>query len=281
MEPDQIKDAIEGFDTIITGMREELRQAQVGYQNAGVASSGDYLNKIKEFNSKIRQAEKEKKILQDELMDSVRQEKLFIFVISSTKQKVEPHLGQDLIKLVPQGTYSVVECSDWQPYEIEPVSVKQLIGSMRDNYGFGDRIIDVYLDGCIDTDLRVAIDLNRENTIAIVDLLAIHKDNEKTVALFNTTSIFALIIPFSRRLNAELQTFMEGQRSRIFDIPEGIYARPDLANFYNGAVAEQREFTKTLYQVVGRRLRIKNAISDKTSKADSDIKNSAQRVINP
>ena len=249
--------------------------------NAGIATTGDYKNKIAVNQRNIAYFEEKIEKLQATLTagKDPEEEKLFIYVISSTKEKIESHLGDELKKLLPPLTYSPDDCCNWHPYEIKPLSIQQLIDSLRERYGFGQRVIDCYIDGHQDAKTRAAIDDRKCHSIAIVDLLAIHEENQQNAVLFNTRNVHALIFPFPRQLDGSLQKHMELQRARYFDIPEINAEEPEQVSFYCPAVSEQRDLLKILFQIIGKKLSIRNKISDMQTADDFLRAKSVQRVI--
>jgi len=281
MDQNFIQISIDSCRSMIEGLKNDLKVYEQRFRNAGIGDRGDYKNKIDQTIQTIAELETKVQEMEAELQSGEveKEEKLFIYVISSTKAKIESHLGEELKHFLPPDAHSPGGCCDWHPYQIRPLSIKALIDTFRDQHGFGNRLEDHYIDGQQDLDTMVAIDEHKLNTIAIVDLLSIHKDNMQNVVFFNTRNIHALIIPFPRQLDAVLQKYMEEQRTLHFSIPERIADNPDDMTFYHPSVPEQRNFQNILFTIVGKKLKIRNQIKDKMLATDVLRSLSVERVI--
>jgi hypothetical protein len=280
MDQATTRKSIADYQAAIGKISEENSRLLDELGDAGVATRGYYQNKINLNLKNLAFFEGQIEKLEATLNGkNPEQQKLFIYVISSTKEKIESHLGEELKKHLPPLTHSPDGCCSWHPYEIKPLSIQQLINSIRDKYGFGERMVDYYIDGRQDAKTRMAFDDNRSFSIVIVDLLSIHEENLENVVLFNTRNVHALIFPFPRQMHSSLQKFMEGQRTRHFDIPEYVAEGTEQANFYRPAVSEQRDLTNILFQIIVKKLSIRNEISDMQSADDLLRSRSVQRVI--
>jgi len=197
---------------------------------------------------KIKNKEKDLEELENKIRDLKKNEpednpakpgssKLYIYVITGTNARIKCALAAEEMKklylsLDPLNHDDNDRCK-WLPFLREKIYIKDLLESLKnDGYKFsvyyldGYRFADYKKDGyefAVDEDDLVgrigeAIEDNIDNTIAIVDLLAIDNENEDLARLFDKPQILRVVTPICRFLPNELQSLMIKKREAVFRI---------------------------------------------------------------
>jgi len=260
----------------------------VEYQvEAGVGTAGDIDIQIKRKEELIEE-------LQNKINGKVQTEgnatgaansKLYIYVITGTNARIKCALGaEDMNKLYLSLNPLNHDDKDrwkWLPFSRENICIKELLESLKnDGYKFsvyyldGYRFADYKKDGyefAVDEDDLVgrigeAIEDNIDNTIAIVDLLAIDNENEDLARLFDKPKILRVVTPICRFLPNELQSLMIKKREEVFRILKVKLSKGAFDRFQE---ASEKMFLKNeLTRVIKEKNQFYNRISDAGSEAE-------------
>ncbi|MGB1206991.1 MAG: hypothetical protein ACPG5B_15200 [Chitinophagales bacterium] len=136
--------------------------------------------------------------LNKEVAKTPDQIQIYCYVITSTQETIKQNIGDTCFCLIEDDRYHKTDCDKWKPYS-NSQNIADILKAYKRHYRFSEWYIHNYAQKMMDACL-LHLDDNLANSIAILDVLSIDKQNEKLVSKFDTKKAGGLIMPFCRTL---------------------------------------------------------------------------------
>ncbi len=187
-----------------------------------------------------------------------------VYILTSTDSILSNHLRPNLYKLLGSPVRYKSKHSEWLPFSGRPLSIEAIMSDLEEN---GCVFQLVYVteissekekqDWIIDLDFKI------EQTVAIIDLLAINENNEVIAAAFNNRRIKRVSLPIDKYLDKNIQEYMEQTRDRIYTRLNHLRVQED-RNFdlYDRDVGVLDTLVITLMRILPRRMKNKRLDSN-------------------
>ncbi len=220
---------------------EDLLERQ---RNAGPGTEGDYKNLIL-TNDNERSTTKKKIELLKNQEQNIEPETLFIYIITNTNEGIRSAIGTDLFDVLNPTNHDNEDCTKWIPFTRDKISICELIGELRNRgYVFKEE----YLTGNIGAKKEVRIEDDLHISIAVIDLLALDKENEKIAGIFNNKLACSVITPIADSLHEKVKEFMIQKRKAVFTRLEYRIANLDIDS-YNPEITGKLTFINILHRI--------------------------------
>ena len=228
---------------------EELKQLYEERASSGVASGGDYDNKIKNHSRELEKLNLE--IRKYENASTPDDIKIFFYVIVSNKVKIGKTLGKDCSCHLNDDRYHDSECKFWKPFKGEP-HIEELLSAFRTKYPFKE----IYLDGEIADDILVNLDKNIEHSIAVIDLLSLDERNKEIALKFDTRKA-GLLFPICDSLHSDVRSIAKTMREKFKTLKASVNQKIP-CNLYFSDISGLQSFNQYLSNVLALKFPIKN-----------------------
>lgn len=183
------------------------------------------------------------------------QVKIFFYVVVSTKNKIEQHLGKDLFDLFEPNRYPDNDKWQWMPFWGQGC-IRDLLKMPKQQYGFEPILLDG--DDEID-DFWEMIDDHIEHSIAIIDLFSLYGSNQDIAKKFDTQKA-GVVLPVCNRLDNKLKDTAEQYR-HYFKTLTAKTNRYISCDFFASDVSTLYSFNQNLIRILKNKFPIKNQSS--------------------
>ena len=270
----------------IQAMLHELEKEHSYYldlwKDAGIATSGDIMNKIKETERKINDLKKMLNSARIETSSIAEPEieydqpktpdqwNVRVYVLTNYRKNIEKQMPKRIFNKIPPGRNSD-KLEEWQPYTNATKSISQILTEFEDKQGFKFNVF--YVNGEEEVErlsYEIECAMQEKSTIAIIDLLGVNKTNESIVQRFDNQETKLAICPICLRLPQDVKNQMEKTCSNIFKMNH-YKLKNDLLCYFSKA-RERENLTQELLRIFPSKGKIKNHIKDMDSTKDSELR---------
>lgn len=193
--------SIQEYESKIEILKTSLKELYEQMERAGIASKGDYQNKIKIEVANLGFYQKElDKIKKAKTPDQIN---IQFYILVTTKSQVSNHLGEVLFNLFEEEHYHESDATLWKPYKAES-SIDELLKDLTKRYNFTHKFIET---NTIDDEFWVQIDNEINQSIAIIDLFSLNDENKSIAQKFDTEKAGGVLLPLCTTLMQELKEF--------------------------------------------------------------------------
>lgn len=230
----------------------ELKELHKQMERAGIANKGDYLNQIenKETDVKFYQR-KYQECFNAKEPDQVG---IYLYVLVSTKEKVQAFVGDELFKLFETDRYHEASQSEWRPYQGQP-NIIELLQNVRVMYNFQP----IFLDGEINEDCWVQIDDFIHDSVAIIDLFSLSGDNNTIAQKFDTNKA-GVLLPVCTSLDRRLKEKAD-QCQGCFKVLHARTKKIISCDFFSSDISTNNSFQQDIIRIFKHKFPIKNKSS--------------------
>lgn len=239
----------------------KISKLETQMERAGVDTIGDYQNKILNEKEIIYYYKQELERCQK--LKTPDQIRIFFYVVVSTKEKVQQHVGDAMFNHFDDDRYHHSDHAEWKPFK-KQASIKDLLLSIESDYG----VKPIYLDGDIDDEHWINIDNEIDNTIAIVDLFSIDTTNQPIAFKFDTRKA-GVLAPLCRSLHDNLYTFAKSIEDK-FNVLKAAANQSIPCELYASELSAVHSFNLQLIRIFNNKFPVKNQSS--TASAVRELK---------
>jgi|GEM_PF-6505590 len=257
---------MEELEKRIEDLKKIIKELYDRMFNAGPGTIGDYKNAI---------AEKEKILTELELRRDAAQPgdnpTFYIYILTQIDGKIKAALDPQLYQLLGPPNHDERLTNRWKPFITEKETIGELLQRLKaENPNFEE----IYLDQDTTDEQVEEIDQNIQNSVAIIDLLAVNNETEHIARRFDTGQIRKVITPIGKGIHNELEKFMESKRATVFRLLEFKFRTAKIAvDYYHPDTPRSVNLVQALLNIISKRKPITRSITDLGSDADLRLRN--------
>lgn len=195
---------------------EKLKTAYRQLSNAGVGTKGDIEIRIESLQAILAKFTKEIEELKK--VDDIKHDNVpNLVIVTATYSQIKKHVKPRILKLIEGKRYKSENLWDWYPFHQERNNIKEIISDFVEKSGYQPNII--YLPLKPPIELLCKIDIEKQNSIIIIDAIALIEPFKKTVKQFDTNDIKGVIIPEDTKYRKKkYDTYIEELKREYFEI---------------------------------------------------------------
>lgn len=221
----------------------------------------DKENAIKECQEKITEIEKNL---------NKKDEKVTLFIIAVSKEKIMTKLDKKIFKKV-QSRYGNSP-KHWIPFKNAP-EIDLFLNNFKRERGFN---FDVHYGSENESDSDIImIENNLDRIIGIIDLLSLCTEVIKTAMRFDRKAMGYVLLPHCRFLPEDAIEYMENKRKKVFAFGEAQYKEmPTLSNtFYEHDITIPDGFSNRLDRILQDKFKFFRNKINKVSDSQQEVRN--------
>lgn len=209
----------------------------------------------------------------DRLLEDIKEEKakiktpdevhIFCYVLVSTKEKVRNNLKElgDVCACLfeEDDRYHDTDCRKWRPFKAEAY-ISNIVQELKKEYPFKV----YYLDGDLQEGDWLQIDANLKETVAIIDLLSLNRQNRDIAIRLDKPQV-QIVMPLCRKLPEKVCDFAQQKEKDTFKVADAYAEKLSYSDFYFSDLPGLSNFRKKLKLIFRRKFPIKNQSTAESS----------------